>query len=418
MIKKVWIINHYAGDTFFDKGGRHYWIAENMKKQGFEPIIFCCNNKHNPGTEEWIDTRKLWVDKISEDIHVPYVFIRGRKYSGNGIRRIINMLDFYRNIKKSAYQYVKKDGKPDVIYASSVHPFALVAGIQLARRFKVKCICEVRDLWPESLVAYNIATKKSIVVKLLRLLEKRIYKKADALIFTMEGAYDYIEKQGWGKIVRKEKVFFVNNGVDIEKFDYNRDNFRIEDNDLKDDEVFKVVYTGSIRKVNGIGKLIDIAQNVKNQRIKFLIWGDGDELKDLLSRVNEKNIGNVFFKGRVEKKYLPYITSCADLNLAHNNSSPIFRYGISFNKIFEYLAAGKPILCDFDSCYNPVVEQKAGFTVKNDSINEIADMIEKIANYDLEYLETMGSNARKAANKYDFSNLTRIIISVFDFLEK
>ena len=78
--------------------------------------------------------------------------IKARKYQGNGKQRVLNMVDFYRNVKKAAVEFAKKNAKPDIIYASSVHPLALVAGIQLAKKFGVKCICEVRDLWPESIV--------------------------------------------------------------------------------------------------------------------------------------------------------------------------------------------------------------------------------------------------------------------------
>ena len=75
-------------------------------------------------------------------------------------------------------------------------------------------------------------------------------------------------------------------------------------------------------------------------------YGDGDEREALQQRVAEENISNVVFKGRVEKKYVRYITSCADLNIAHNTPSSLFRFGISFNKLFDYLAAGNaaPIL--------------------------------------------------------------------------
>ena len=62
MKKKVWILNHYAGDTFFEKGGRHYWFAKFLALRGYSPVIFCCNNKHNPGTEEWLETNKLWEE--------------------------------------------------------------------------------------------------------------------------------------------------------------------------------------------------------------------------------------------------------------------------------------------------------------------------------------------------------------------
>ncbi len=415
MKQNIWIINHYAGDTYFDKGGRHYWMSKWLSAFNYKPVVFCCNNKHNPGTEEWFDTTELWIERIAEETKVPYVFVRGRRYIGNGKQRVFNMIDFYQNVKKTAIQYIKNHNKPDIIYASSVHPLTLVAGIQLAKKFGVKCICEIRDLWPESLIDYNIAKRGNIFVILLRKLEKWIYIKADALVFTMEGAYDYIVEQGWEKEISQNKVFCVNNGVDIETFDYYREKYCIKDKELENTETIKIVYTGSIRKVNNLGKLIDIAKKVKNPKIRFLIWGDGDELDILKRRIVTENIFNTCFKGRVEKKYIPYITSQADFNFAHNDESPLFRFGISFNKIFDYFAAGQPIICDFDSQYNPVIIQHAGVEVNGDS-SHIANEIDIIASLDTSQNEMMSRNARNAAETYSVKNLTRKIINIVESL--
>ena len=218
MNKKVWIFNHYAGGMMYAKGGRHYNFAKYLRGMGYEPTVFCCNQSHGDA-EQFIDTDKLWVEAQAEELGVPFIFVRGRDYVTNGVKRVLNMLDFYFNAQKAAKEYAKLHGKPDVIYASSVHPLTLVAGIQLAKQFGVKCVCEIRDLWPESLVAYGIAGPHNPAVLFLRRLEKWIYKKADAVVFTMEGAYDYIIEQGWEKDVPRSKVHYINNGVDLEVFD-------------------------------------------------------------------------------------------------------------------------------------------------------------------------------------------------------
>ena len=168
MKKNVWIMNHYAGNMLFDKGGRHYWFAKYLQRSGYHPIIFACNTKHNPGTEVFFDTDKLWEEHIAEEIETPFVFVRSRLYHDNGKERILNMLSFYRNVMKAAKEYAKEHGKPDIIYASSVHPLTLVAGIKLAKHFGVKCICEVRDLWPEAIIAYSKRlTKENWIAKIL-----------------------------------------------------------------------------------------------------------------------------------------------------------------------------------------------------------------------------------------------------------
>ena len=414
MKTNIWILNHYASGMYFDRGGRHYNFAKYLRRAGYSPVIFCANSKHGRA-ERFLETDALWEERIAEEIDTPFVFVRARTYTGNGKQRVLNMIDFYRNVKTAAKEYAAQHGKPDVIYASSVHPLTLVAGIQLAKQFGVKCVCEVRDLWPESIVAYSDRfTKNNPLIKLLYRGEKWIYKKADAVVFTMEGGYDYIVEQGWGKEIPRSKVHHINNGVDLELFDYNREHFRVEDPELDDPKVFKVIYTGSIRRVNNLGLLLDAAKCVKDPRVKLLIWGDGDEREALERRVRDEKIANVEFKGRVEKKYVPSIVSRANLNFAHNAPSPLFRFGISFNKLFDYLAAGKPVLCDFPCPYNPAVTYGAGIEVSGTQPQQIAKAIDALVTSAEQEWQSYCANARRAAEDYDFKRLTDKLIAVIE----
>ena len=412
--KKIWILNHYASTDYDDQGGRHYGIAKYLRREGYEPVIFCCNKIHN--TNRFCFNNDNLVNELTDEAtDVPYVFLRGRDYSGSGKKRVLNMLDFYRNLKKIAPAYAKKSGKPDIIYASSVHPLTLVAGIKLARRYGVKCICEVRDLWPESIVEYSDSlSKDNPIIKVLYAGEKWIYKKCDALIFTFENGYDYIRERGWTQAVPREKVFYVNNGVDLEIFNYNKDAYLIQDEDLEDDDRINIIYTGSIRKVNNLGRLLDIAKLIRNDKIRFLVWGDGDELEPLRKRLEDEKITNVVFKGKVDKKYIPYITSKAYINFAHNNPSKLFKYGISFNKIFDYMAAGRPILVDFECNSNPVINIGAEISTQGYTCEDIAHAIEAAAEMSGEKYRALCENSIKGAKRYDYKQLAKELINVIN----
>ena len=190
MKKNIWILNHFATGMFFSKGGRHYWFAKFLKKEGYNPTIFCCNATHD--LKKWFDTDLLWIEKTADEIAVPFVIVKSSLYKGNGKDRVLNMIHFYFNVQKAAKEYAKIHAKPDVIYASSVHPLTLVAGIKLAEYYGVKCICEVRDLWPLSLVEYGYLKENSLVTKLLYAGEHWIYKKAGEIISLDIGFDDYI----------------------------------------------------------------------------------------------------------------------------------------------------------------------------------------------------------------------------------
>lgn len=414
MKKNVWIMNHYASVMYFDRGWRHYNFAKYLAQDGYAPVIFCCNAMHGKAETYFPDT-SLWQEHEAEEIGVPFVFVRARSYTGNGKQRVLNMIDFYRNVKKAAREYAAIHGKPDIIYASSVHPLTLVAGIQLARHFGVKCICEVRDLWPETIVENSSRlTKTHPLVRLLYRGEKWIYQKADAMIFTMEGAYDYIREQGWDRAIPREKVFHINNGVDLPAFDANCVQFPFADADLQDETAFCVVYTGSIRRVNNLGLILETAKKLTDTRIRFLIWGDGDEREALEQRVRDEQIPNVVFKGRAEKKYIPSIVSQADLNLVHWEHLDLLRFGVSYNKLFEYLAAGRPIFCTVRPGYSIVEGNHCGHDTSGLTPEDFAAGIRGICEMSDQERKAMGDNARKTAQQYDFRVLTNKLIELIE----
>ena len=194
--KNVWFFHHYATPPTIPGLNRPYDFAKNLLANNYECTVFSSSYLHYVG-ENLVKDDSLYCEIV--DNNVPFVFIKTTPYYDNGPLRIKNMISFYRNLFPVAKKYSDLQGKPDVIIASSAHPFTLIAGQKIAKKFGIPCICEVRDLWPESFVAYNIIKKKNPLLKLLYAGEKWIYKKADKLIFTMEGGKDYIIEKGWDK---------------------------------------------------------------------------------------------------------------------------------------------------------------------------------------------------------------------------
>ncbi len=409
---KIWLINNYTMLPEHGPMTRQYYFAKELSAQGHEVTVFAGSHIHNSDIqlvegERW----KIWQEQPFR-----WVYVHTLAYGKSRKKQVLSMFQFYRNTALAARHFRRQYGTPDVILGSSAHPLAALLAVRLGQKYHCKSIAEVRDLWPESIVVYGIAGPRNPAVIALRWLEKWIYKKADALVFTMEGAYDYILEQGWEKEIPRSKVHYINNGVDLEQFDYNKEHFRVEDADLDDPDTFKVVYTGSVRMGNGLGLLLDAAKAVKDPRVKFLIWGDGDERKKLEQRVRDEGIGNVVFKGKVEKKYVPSIVSRADLNFAHDDPSPIFRFGVSVNKMFDYLAAGKPILTDFPSPYNPSVQRGAGVCIDAPTVENVARGIEAMTSLPLEEHTRMCANARRAAEDYDFKHLAAKLAAIAEKL--
>lgn len=406
----IWLINHYAVPPKYYPLARQTCFARYLMAMGHTVTIFAASTVHNSNMNLITDGAP-WRDEVVDGVH--YVYIRCMDYQGNGLKRIYNICEFAWKLPGVC----RKFPRPDAIVATSMPPTSCAMGIHLARKYGCRGVAEIADLWPESIVAYGIAGPRNPAVLALRRLEKWIYEKADDVVFTCEGGYDYIVEQGWEGRIPRAKIHYINNGVDLAVFDENRARYTVQDPDLEDPSVFKVVYTGSIRQVNHLGLLLDAAKEVTDPRVKFLIWGDGDQRAALEQRVRDEGISNVVFKGKVEKKYIPGIVSRADLNLAHNTPSPLFRFGISFNKLFDYLAAGKPVLCDFPCSYNPAIQCGAGISVDAPSPGKIAAAVESMSRLPQETYQQYCSAARAAAEKYDFRVLTQKLLAVIQHQE-
>lgn len=406
----IWLINHYAVPPKYYPLARQTYFAKYLMAMGHTVTIFAASSVHNSTMNLITDGRK-WREETVDGVH--YVYIKCCDYQGSGLKRIYNICEFAWKLPGVC----KRFSKPDAIVATSVPPTSCAMGVHLGRKWGCKTVAEIADLWPESIVAFGIAGPYNPAVIALRRLEKWIYKKADAVVFTMEGAYDYIVEQGWEKEIPRSKVHHINNGVDLELFDYNKEHFRVEDPDLDDPNIFKVVYTGSIRRVNNLGLLLDAAKCVKDPRVKLLIWGDGDEREALEQRVRDEKIANVEFKGRVEKKYVPSIVSRSDLNLVHWEQAPLLKYGVSYNKLFDYMAAGRPIFSTVRPGYSIWEKYDCGRDTEDTRSEPLARELEKMAGLPPEELSRLGENARKGARDYDFRVLTQKLLNVIGEIE-
>lgn len=404
---KIWLINQYNMPPEYGHLNRHFNFGKYLKRLGHEPTVFVGSFLHNTKIQMIEDDSLI---RKYENVDYPYYFIKTCDYSSSKLKRIYAMYEFYKNLFKA----VKSLDKPDAILGSSAHPLAAVAAIKLAQKFGCQSIVEVRDLWPESFVAYGIVTTKNPLLRLLYAGEKWIYSNADKLVFTMEGGKDYIIEQGWDTDqdgpIDINKVHHINNGVDLEVFNYNKEHHKFQDEDLEDSKTIKIIYTGSIRKVNNLNVLLDTAKLIKRKDVKFLVYGDGDEKETLEERCKNENINNVIFKGKIEKKYIPFILSKADINFMHGGYSPIMRYGMSANKLFDYIASKKVIVSDMKSNYDIILSYGIGEVASKAKPEIIAEVITKVLD-ELDYYQTTES-FEQACSDYDFENLTQKLIKV------
>ena len=412
---KIWFFHHYATPPSSTGLTRPFDFAKNLIKMGHLPTLFVSSYLHY-SNEQLIKNRDLFKKENSDG--VDFIYVRTHSAKGNGINRVINMFDFAINLYRVAKKEADINGKPDVIIASSPHPLTMIVGNFLAKKLGIPCICEIRDLWPESLVEYGYVKRNSLFADILYKGEKWIYSKANALIFTMPGGKKYIQDQGWDNDIDLKKVFNINNGVDIEEFDKNSKTY-IKENKYFENKNYKtIVYAGSIRKVNNLDFILNTAKILynKDKYIKFIIYGYGNELERLIERCKKENIDNVVFMGRVQKKYIPHIISQSTANILNakvDESSNLTKYGQSQNKLFEYLRAGRPIIQTFTDGFSIINEHDCGFILEKKDPKLLADIILKNI-YNDEIMNKKAINAKKASETYSYENHAKKLVEIID----
>ena len=404
-MKRIWLINPVAMPPQYEARIQTLKRAQYLRSNGFDVVIISGSYLHNTNIN-LIDDNSSYKFAEYEDGH-KFIHIKTSNYSSNGFKRIYSILEFYIKV----WWHASSFEKPDYISHLAAVPFGNITYF-VAKKFKAKFIVDIVDLWPESFLAYGLVSKKNPLLKLAYWAEYWLYKKADLLIFSMEGGKDYIKEKKWdieqGGKIDSNKIFYINNGVDLKDFDFNTINHKIKDEDLENHNNFKVIYIGSIRLANNVMQLIEAAEHLKDIKdIKFFIYGDGEDRATLEKFCNEKQLNNIIFKQKwVELKFVPYI-----LNY---KPSSILRYGGSQSKSFQYMASGKPICANVKMNYCPIEKFNIGIAEEFKDSKEYANAILSFYKMNKKEYTTICSNARKASENYDYELLTTRYIELIN----
>jgi glycosyltransferase involved in cell wall biosynthesis len=202
-------------------------------------------------------------------------------------------------------------------------------------------------------------------VLLLGMLEKFLYKKADKIISSLPYAYNHINN-----FVSKEKFIWISNGVDLNNIKYTK---------KQKTDKFVICYMGAIGVSNNLDLLVDVAKRLKNKEdIYFRIIGSGVEKEKLKNRVNVEKLNNISIESAVSKDKVSGILQLSDVLFLSLIDSPLYRFGISLNKLFDYMAAGRVVLFAGTSKNNPIKDAQVGYIIGSDDIDALERAILEI----------------------------------------
>ncbi|MCE1157227.1 MAG: glycosyltransferase family 4 protein [Spirochaetia bacterium] len=404
---QVWFIHHYASLPTHSGFLRPYYFAKYLKEYGIQCTIFASSFLHFSNRNLIKQEDKNCYDELYEGIKFKYV--KSSNYRGNSISRLINIFTFTLNVIRIGKKQIEK---PDVIISSSPHILSLFAGFILAKYYKCKNFIEIRDLWPQSFIP-NLFSERSLIAKVLYIVESFFMVNADKIIFTQEGGSEYVKKYKKKLIIKGKinlkNIYYINNGIDFNVFLKNKNNYYYHDSEYNKCEYFKVVYMGSIRFDNDVLKIVECAKLllVDYPKIKIFIFGDGNYLNEIHKYCEIYKLDNVYLRGRVKREYVPSILANSNLVLLNYRKMSIWKYGSSQNKLFEYLASGKPILCNVKLGYSILKKYNCGIDSDIIAPSDYKDYIIKFYNMDNYDYNKICLNSLETAKKFDYSILTK-----------
>ena len=247
-----------------------------------------------------------------------------------------------------------KTGPVDVVMGTSPPIFQAVSACVVAVLRRRPFLLEIRDLWPEFGIDMGILTNP-VLIRLSRWLEGFLYSRASHLMVNSPAYRDYLLRKG----VPDEKITLISNGVDPDMFDPGQKGARIRKKyKLKDR--FVVCYAGALGVANDIPTILRAAQQLKrDSRIHILIVGDGKERANLERMAKRMSLDNVTFTGACPKNDMNDYLAASDAGLATLQNIPMFQMTYP-NKVFDYMAAGRPTVLGIDGVIRKVVEAARG----------------------------------------------------------
>jgi glycosyltransferase involved in cell wall biosynthesis len=381
-MRHVWILNHYAQEPGGAGGTRHYSLARHLLKRGWTSSVIAASVELNTGRQRLRDGESSRLDDFDG---VGFLWVRTPRYEGSGGGRILNMLAYAFRVLLPAV--TRQLPQPDVVVGSSVHPLAAWSGAMLARRFGVPFIFEVRDLWPQTLIDMGRISPTSVAARLLRRLEAWLYQRADRIVVLLPLAAEYIAPLG----IAREKIVWIPNGVELEGYP--------EPSPPQGRETFTVMYFGAHGEANGLDEVLRAMAQLKTMpqatRVRLRLIGGGPLKPTLQNLARELQLDSTEFEDPVAKRDIPMVAAEADAFIFNLVDAPVFKYGISSNKLFDFLAGARPIIFCCNSSNNPVAEAGAGITVPPGDAAALAHAIADLSEMPAALRAAMGRAGRR-----------------------
>jgi len=327
----IWLLHPFAGGPAgLGRHWRPFWLADAWTRMGHRPLVVSARFHHLHQEPQAAGPRRIGS--------VDFWFLETPRYGDGSVGRLWNNLSFGPRFQLSAKRISEQFGKPDLIIASTPHLFFVSAARRVAQRFNAKFWVEVRDLWPESIVALGLAPAGHPLMKVIGWKERQAYRSADRVICLLSGAEAHMISRG----LPSGRFVWVPNGVSNQEIHSALEPRNISHpiieriNRIKEQGKRVVLYAGAMGPPNAMEVVVDAAAALAatNSEIYFVLIGSGISRAQLEQRA--ANLPNVEFHNEVERPIVHGILRASDCAVVSFHKNALYHHGISPNKLFDY----------------------------------------------------------------------------------
>jgi glycosyltransferase involved in cell wall biosynthesis len=361
---------------------RHFEMAKFLQARGHELVIVASDLNYQTG-QRTVTRRGVFAEQVIDGVRVLRAYIYPALHRSY-VWRTVSFLSFMLSSVWTALQV--KD--VDLVMGTTPPIFQAVSAWFVAWIRRKPFLLEVRDLWPEFGVSMGVL-KNPIIIAVARWLEKFLYARATHILVNSPAYREYIITKG----VPENKVTYIAYGTDVDMFNPQIDGSSIRA-ELGLQNKFVVLYAGALGQANDIDTILRAAERLNNEdKICFVLFGDGKERTRLQSEAEQMKLSDVVFAGVRPKKEMPCVVASADVCLAILQDIPMFRTTYP-NKVFDYMAAGRATVLVIDGVSRTLIESSnGGVFVPPGNDEQLANTILELSK-DSKRVQQMGQNAR------------------------
>jgi glycosyltransferase involved in cell wall biosynthesis len=384
------LINHYAGSLRHGMEFRPYLMAREWMRMGHSVAVVAASESHVRSVQPVVNS--ALVEETVDG--VPYWWLRTPPYEGNGARRAANMFAFVRALYKQGRKMASAL-RPDVVIASSTYPLDVYAARRLARLANATLIFEVHDLWPLSPIELGGMSPRHPFVLLMQRAEDFAYAQADRVVSMLPNALEHMVAHG----MDPAKFRYVPNGIDTAEWStagapLAKQHGRVL-RDLRSRGQFVIGYAGAHGVANALDTVLDAARLMAGCPVHFVLVGQGPEKQILEARARTLELRNVTFLHPVPKPAIPGVLDAMDALYIGLKKTPIFRFGISPNKLMDYMMAARPVIMAIEAGNDLVAESGCGISIEPESPERLAGAAIQLMRTDVRERLAMGQRGRE-----------------------